>query len=814
MKRRTKEAKLIKKKRINEDTMAPIKKQTKKTNKTITNATTKKTTKKTTKTTDQRRQKTTTETKANDRKPTKAKTPQPTNGLFLGTVKNKPFYYPTENLKKHFIALGASGSGKTVLSKVLLEEAALAGIPSIVVDVQGDLSALALTGDEENIAEHNLDVETLKRFKENVDVTIFTPISSKGIPLCINPLQLDESEMGEEEIIPILHSIASSFSKLLGYNLSNDKGKFAEAIMYSVLKYSFEQKKPIKNFTTLSKLITQPPKKLAETIEGFISDEKELATLTRKIKFLNVGEKKLLFQFGVPLDISLLLGQKTKRKEKINREEKRKNNKQKTKMSIIYMNTLPDQDEKEFFLAALTTKLYQWMLDHPSKKLQALYMIDEIAPFIPAGAKKPMPKDILKLLFKQARKYGISCVIATQNPGDIDYKAFAQFGSWAMGRLTLKQDIKKVDQALSSIAGSKGVESTLPKLQPGQFVLFSPDISKELLELKARWLYTKHQTLDEDEVKELMEEQQKEFKKYFVKTTDTNEQQAEDLNDEEEIEEYDIDEIIEEKNEESKESGEEQKTRAPNPALRTPSSEQSFCLGPEMSDEEIKAFAQKKKKKSLFGGEEQVVSIKKEYYPYIEAHIRTMRKKLFRKIEEEHKIFFDGITGEILIVKEKKHRRKINSRKLLECSENQLILAKTIMNEKKALSITELATKTGLDDRTVSKNLKVLENLGIVTFHREGKYKYYKTLVSFKEKIDKLDSFDINITSCPKKETCIRKEEVKAEAIQRFVRTWFKDSQVIGLRRILVPFHDITYHKKGKSRTITANGVTRETSEE
>ena len=178
----------------------------------------------------------------------------------IGTVKGKPFLFPKENLKKHFIALGASGSGKTVISKAMIEECALNNIPSIVVDVQGDLASLALKGDEP--------------FHDQVAVTIFTPLSTKGVPVCINPLEISKEKISEEELIPLLHSVATTLSKLLGYNTSNDKGKFAQTILYLVLKYSYETKTELETFSSLVDLLVDPPEDLADEMQIFLHDKR------------------------------------------------------------------------------------------------------------------------------------------------------------------------------------------------------------------------------------------------------------------------------------------------------------------------------------------------------------------------------------------------------------------------------------------------------------------------------------------------------------------------------------------------------------
>ena len=67
-------------------------------------------------------------------------------GLFLGTRRDTgaPIDIKPQVLARHGAMLGSTGSGKTVMAKALIEEAALAGIPSLIIDPQGDLARLAL----------------------------------------------------------------------------------------------------------------------------------------------------------------------------------------------------------------------------------------------------------------------------------------------------------------------------------------------------------------------------------------------------------------------------------------------------------------------------------------------------------------------------------------------------------------------------------------------------------------------------------------------------------------------------------------------
>ncbi len=54
------------------------------------------------------------------------------------------YRHKLSDLITHTFICGGSGSGKTVMGKAIIEEAALKGVPSIIVDLKGDLSSLAL----------------------------------------------------------------------------------------------------------------------------------------------------------------------------------------------------------------------------------------------------------------------------------------------------------------------------------------------------------------------------------------------------------------------------------------------------------------------------------------------------------------------------------------------------------------------------------------------------------------------------------------------------------------------------------------------
>ncbi|MEK6864243.1 MAG: helicase HerA-like domain-containing protein, partial [Nanoarchaeota archaeon] len=507
-------------------------------------------------------------------------------------ILGKDMKYPLKLLTKHFICLGSTGSGKTVLSKALIEEAAINGIPSIIVDPQGDLASLAIPSVDEKTNK-----ERAELFQSKAEVVVFTPTSSKGIPLCVNPLKLPKKNIYMEDAVSVLNQISSSVTKLIGYDLDKDAGKNAQAVLYLLLHDCWKKEIHLSTFDELSNLVLNLPESVKIEGAAFVNDAKALAQLAKKIKFLTIGEKELMFQSGLQLDIDTLLGK----------------GKDKTQISIIYLNSLETMEEKQFFVSMLATELYQWMLSNPSKELQALFMIDEVSSFIPAGAEKPMAKEILKLIYKQARKYGIGCITGTQNPGDIDYKAFAQFGTWALGRMVTKQDIAKVKTALEAVGAEKAEKalSSLPSLKPGQFFMFCPDLFKDVKEFSVRWLLTEHKTLTDDDVRNIISDETREHYAPYIAV---------------------------------KREGKKEAVKKGNGVLHFPVN---------ISKEEAQKIIEGEKKKLFFffgPDRENVESLRLVAVPLLRVHAFATKKGLFKDKTERFTVYFDAVDGNLAVL--------------------------------------------------------------------------------------------------------------------------------------------------------------------
>lgn len=82
--------------------------------------------------------------------------------------------------------------------------------------------------------------------------------------------------------------------------------------------------------------------------------------------------------------------------------------------------------------------------------------------------------DSFGLIAKEGRKYGLTCVLATQRPRDIPQDVMSQLGALFVHRLTNDQDRETVERACGDL--DRGAAQFVPMLAPGEAVVIGPDI--------------------------------------------------------------------------------------------------------------------------------------------------------------------------------------------------------------------------------------------------------------------------------------------------------------------------------------------------
>ena len=390
------------------------------------------------------------------------------------------------NLTTHAFVTGMTGSGKTGLCIGLLEEAALHGTPAIIIDPKGDLTNLILHFPElrpadfepwidpdmaqrdgktvpleaadtaekwkKGLGDWGLGPDQLKKLKDVVDFTIYSPGSSSGIPVNILS-SFQAPEMNWEENSEMLRErISSTITALLGLvgMTDIDPLRSREHILLANLVENAWVKQQSLSLTDLILQVQAPPMDhLGAFPMNSFFPEKDRFSLAMLLNNFLASPSFQVWQSGQTLDIQSLLYTASG----------------KPRHSIFYLAHL-NENERMFFVTLLFAAIETWMRgQRGTGSLRALIYFDEIMGYLPPVA-NPASKTVMLRMLKQARAFGVGLVLATQNPVDVDYKALSNTGTWMIGRLQTDQDKQRLLEGLSSASGAINV-ATYDKLISG-----------------------------------------------------------------------------------------------------------------------------------------------------------------------------------------------------------------------------------------------------------------------------------------------------------------------------------------------------------
>ncbi|MEK6232013.1 MAG: DUF87 domain-containing protein [Luteolibacter sp.] len=392
-------------------------------------------------------------------------------------VTAEPVMYDSKDLVTHGVVLGMTGSGKTGLCIALLEEAAMDNIPAIVIDPKGDIANLMLTfpaldgpsfrpwvneddaakkgisADEfsektaamwkKGLGEWGQTPERIAALKDKVDINIFTPGSSAGIPVSIlSSLDVPPAEVMEDGELygDSISSTVESLLSLVGIDADGTQG--VEAVLLGAI---FQEEWKAGRGLDLEKLIRQIQRpgfgKIGVIDLETFYPEKSRQALAMKFNSLLASPGFSTWLEGAPLDIAKML----------HRDDG------KPRISIFSIAHLSDK-ERMFFVSLLLNQMLGWMrTQRGTTSLRALLYMDEIYGFLPPSANPPSKRPMMTML-KQARAFGLGCLLATQNPVDLDYKALSNIGTWFLGRLQTERDKMRVLDGLEGAAGSQNAK--------------------------------------------------------------------------------------------------------------------------------------------------------------------------------------------------------------------------------------------------------------------------------------------------------------------------------------------------------------------
>ncbi len=397
--------------------------------------------------------------------------------LTANKSKDELLLYDSKDLVTHAVCVGMTGSGKTGLCISLIEEAAIDGVPSILIDPKGDLADLMLTfpslaGQDflpwinlndaqqkgmtpidyankqaetwkNGLANWGQDGSRIQRMRDAAEVLIYTPGSNAGIPVSIlKSFATPPSAIMEDEDL-LRERISTTVTSLLGLvGIEADPVQSREHILLStILDTAWRQGRDLDLAAVIQQVQNPPVSKIGVLdLESFYSS-KERFGLVLALNNLLASPGFNAWLQGTPLDIGQILYTSTG----------------KPRVAIFSISHLGDQ-ERMFFVSLLMNQVLGWMRGQSgTTSLRAIVYMDEIFGFLPPVANPPSKLPILTLL-KQARAFGVGMVLATQNPVDLDYKALSNAGTWFIGRLQTEQDKARLLDGLDSAAASSGMQ--------------------------------------------------------------------------------------------------------------------------------------------------------------------------------------------------------------------------------------------------------------------------------------------------------------------------------------------------------------------
>jgi hypothetical protein len=436
--------------------------------------------------------------------------------------------YDARDLTTHGVVVGMTGSGKTGMAISLLEEAAIDGIPSIIIDPKGDLTNLLLQFPDldprkfeqwlnpedaqqkgispveyaKQLAErwrHGLEEtaqtpERISRLAAAADYRIYTPGSEAGLALSIlGTFAAPKSAMPREALT---HKIDATTIALLGLTgIASDPVQSREHVLIAQLLYHAWTNKQDLDLAGLIVQIQNPPIRTvgAYNLETFFP-AKERIKFASTLNNVLASPSFLTWTTGEPLDLSSMLYRAGKAQQ-----------------LIFYIAHL-DDTQRMFFTTLLLEELLSWTRKQSgTSNLRALLYFDEVFGYLPPHPANPPSKQPLLTLLKQARAFGVGVLLATQNPVDLDYKALSNAGTWFVGKLQTERDKNRLLEGLETVAAEQGtmtdrgyLEKVIASLGNRIFLMHDVHRPKPLL-FQSRWaLSFLRGPMTRDQVTELM----------------------------------------------------------------------------------------------------------------------------------------------------------------------------------------------------------------------------------------------------------------------------------------------------------------------
>jgi hypothetical protein len=349
-------------------------------------------------------------------------------------------------LRKHVAIFAGTGSGKTVLIRRLVEECALRGVSSIVLDPNNDLSRLGTGWSEPPDGWRRTDDRRLTEYLNNTEVMIWTPGRSSGRPLAFQPLPDFPSVVDDDdEFNDAVESAASALEPRASISGQTPKANRARA----VLRNSLQQygREPCPTLSGFVDMLSDLPDDISDLADA----HKIAANIAEDLRAAKTNDR-LFGGTGTPLDPGVLLTPSDGYRARV---------------SVISMIGQSSEEQRQSFVNQLQMALFAWIKRNPAsdRPLRGLLVMDEAQTLAPAQKFTACTRSTLALS-SQARKYGLGLIFATQQPKALHNHIPSNAATQFYGLLNAPAHIS----AAQEMARAKGgVMPDISRLRAGNF---------------------------------------------------------------------------------------------------------------------------------------------------------------------------------------------------------------------------------------------------------------------------------------------------------------------------------------------------------
>lgn len=371
------------------------------------------------------------------------------DGILLGEGlrSRQPFTVTLDRLTKHTFITGASGSGKTVLIRHLVEQCALRGVSAVVLDPNGDLAGLGdrpdpPPGDGNDERRHEAE-----RYFADTDVVVWTPGLTAGRPLMFHPLPDFAAVRDDTDVYN--RTLTAAVAALAPHAGVQERKSQRKVQQISILRRTLDLyvRDGGRGLAGFIGLLSELP----DGVANYRAGAKLAAEMADTLEAASDSDP-LFGETGEPVDPGILFTPAPGKRARI---------------SVISMTGLDEGSPRETFVSRLQMAVFGWFKANPvrDRQLGGLLVMDEAQSFVPASG-QAASVETTKTLVSQVRKYGLGLVFATQTPKNLHNVVPGNAAIQFIGRLTVPAQLQAAEQMAQARGGSL---DALGRLGPGVF---------------------------------------------------------------------------------------------------------------------------------------------------------------------------------------------------------------------------------------------------------------------------------------------------------------------------------------------------------